>query len=191
MARPKEFDPDVALLAAMEAFWERGFEATSLSDLTACTGVQKASLYATYGDKRALFLAALDRYQDLGFAESFGRLDSAPSPRAALEQIFARARQPKEGRKGCLCVNTAIEMAPHDADVRQRLEKNMQRAEAAVARALERSKELREVRADLDAKATARFLVTSLYGLYVAAKISPGAKRLDDVARTVLSVLGP
>lgn len=191
MARPKEFDPDVALLAAMEAFWERGFEATSLSDLTACTGVQKASLYATYGDKRAFFLAALDRYQALGFDESFGRLADAESPRAVLEEIFARAGRPKEGRKGCLCVNTAIEMAPHDAEVRQRLEKHMQRAETAVTRALERSIDLGEVRASLDARATARFLVTSLYGLYVAAKIHPGAKRLDDAARLALSVLGP
>ena len=89
MGRPKEFDPDVALSAAMERFWEGGFEATSLSDITASTGVQKASLYATYGDKRQLFLTALSRYQAEGLARLQATFAAHATARDAFEAVFA------------------------------------------------------------------------------------------------------
>src|SRR5262245_53912189 len=112
MARPKEFDPDQALRAAMQRFWERGFEATSLQDLTDCTGVQKTSLYATYGDKRELFLKALGQYQADSFERSRQRLEADGSPVAAIRAFMAEvvksASSDQGCKRGCLFVNTAI-----------------------------------------------------------------------------------
>ena len=95
MARPKEFDPQTALTAAMEKFWESGFEATSLVDLTQCMGVQKASLYATYGDKRTLFVSALAQYQDYQTRREIER--NAAADNAAEQESLREARTDSTG----------------------------------------------------------------------------------------------
>ena len=127
MARPKEFDVEQALEAAMRAFWERGYEATSLSDLTEAMGVPKASLYATYGDKHRLFLAALARYSrhelDGLRAALAGR-----SPRAALEAVFAGAvssLDPRDSHRGCFVANSVAEVGPHDAEAAEILRRHV------------------------------------------------------------------
>src|SRR5262245_35751076 len=88
MSRPKSFSPDSALDAAMQAFWEKGYGATSLTDLTERMGVQKASLYGTFGDKRALFLAALGRYQDQGYERLRAALERPGPVRALVRGLF-------------------------------------------------------------------------------------------------------
>src|SRR5436190_22147629 len=111
MARPKEFDPQTALTAAMEKFWEGGYEATSLVDLTRCMGVQKASLYATYGDKRKLFITALTQYQEQHYQELLVGLRNATSVREFLREAllyWMREAASKDSARGCFCVNTAV-----------------------------------------------------------------------------------
>ncbi len=192
MGRPKEFDPDVALSAAMERFWEGGFEATSLSDITASTGVQKASLYATYGDKRQLFLTALSRYQDEGLARLQTTFAAHATARGAFEAVFAGIIADcasKDRSRGCLCVNTAVELGPRDPDVAAMLQAHARRVIALFAERLEQGKKDGEVDAGLDVQATARFLLVTIFGITVGGKTGLGARKLEEVAHVALAVI--
>jgi TetR/AcrR family transcriptional repressor of nem operon len=192
MARPKEFDPDVALGAAMEAFWEHGFDATSLSDITAATGVKKASLYATYGDKRRLFITALSRYQDEGLERVRAGLAAGGSVRESIRELFAgfvKECASKDRARGCLCVNTAVELGPRDEEISAMLLLQARRVTALFAEAIERGKERGEFSTGLDAQVTARFLLVTLYGLTVGGKTGFSSKKLDETVTVALSTL--
>ena len=121
MARSREFDEEVVLDAAMEYFWNWGYEATSVRDLIETTGLTGASLYNAFGDKRALFRAALDRYVESSIGERIRRCE-ALSPREAVarffEDILQRSLTDRQ-RKGCMLVNSALEIAPHDLEFRK------------------------------------------------------------------------
>lgn len=192
MARPKEFDPDVALGAAMEAFWEHGFDATSLADITAATGVKKASLYATYGDKRRLFITALSRYQDEGLERVRAGLAAGGTVRESIQELFAgyvKECASKDRSRGCLCVNTAVELGPRDEEIAGMLLLHARRVTALFAEAIERGKQQGEFAPRVDSQVTARFLLVALYGLTVGGKTGFSARKLDEVATAALSIL--
>src|ERR1700761_1204824 len=118
MPRPREFDETAALEAAMECFWRRGYEATSLRDLTASMGLTAPSLYNAFGDKQQLFSRALERYLDHTTRDRLHRLEQTLVPKAALHRFFAEIIEHSIGdrqRKGCFLVNSALEVAPHDS----------------------------------------------------------------------------
>jgi TetR/AcrR family transcriptional regulator, transcriptional repressor for nem operon len=191
MARPKEFDVDEALEAAMRTFWERGYGATSLLDLTEAMGVQKASLYATYGDKHSLFLAALKRYSDLERAELRAAL-AGGSPRAAIAAIFDGATsggEPASSRRGCFVANALAEVGRHDVEARAILREHIEELERLVSQALLRAQALGEIADAFDVRAAARLLVNTLYGIALLKKIEPGHPRLSDAAATALALL--
>ena len=194
MSRPKEFIPDVALEAAMEAFWERGYGATSVEELTARTGVQRASLYGTFGDKRHLFLAALARYQQEGLAQIRAVLETerpaAASLRAWFESVVGHATA-EGGGKGCLCVNTTVELAPHDPEIAASMRAYGAQVEAMFEACVRRGQQEGGVRADLEPRAAARFLATTMLGLAVTARAAPSREALTDVVRIALAALEP
>src|SRR5262245_24509956 len=113
MARPREFDDEAVLDAAIQCFWSRGYEATSVKDLIGKTGITAASLYNAFGDKRTLFRSALDHYVEDGIGERIRRCEIRP-PREAIgaffEEILSRSLSDRE-RKGCMLVNSALELA--------------------------------------------------------------------------------
>ncbi|HXM75638.1 MAG TPA: TetR/AcrR family transcriptional regulator, partial [Thermoanaerobaculia bacterium] len=116
MARTPEFDQEQVLDAALNAFWRKGYEATTLSDLLEATGLARQSLYNTFGDKRALFLTSLRRYADVGV----GRLSEAlegGSVRAAIRAVFEDTLNCPNPGHGCFLVNAATELLPRDAEV--------------------------------------------------------------------------
>lgn len=194
MARPKEFDPDEALAAVMQKFWERGYEATSLADITECTGVQKASLYATYGDKRKLFVTALARYQEEGRESLRIALSGTGSVRSAIEAVLMSAVKDASGKdrgRGCLCVNTSIEIGSRDPEIGEMLASHSRQVEALFEAALERGKARGEFAAGLDSATTGRFLLCTLYGLHVGGKGGFSAKKLKDVVGAALAILEP
>jgi len=119
MGRPREFDETEALEAAMGCFWRDGYEATSVRDLAACMGITSASLYNTFSDKRALFRQALHRYIERSTHERIHRLESTLPPkeaaRAFVNEIVERSLDDQD-RRGCLLVNSALEIALHDAE---------------------------------------------------------------------------
>lgn len=120
MARPREFDEVTALEAAIECFWQRGYEATSVRDLANKMGLSAPSLYNTYGDKHALFVQALERYLDHSTRARIERLEKSLPPKQAIrrfiEEIIERSVNDRE-RRGCFLINSALEVAPHDREL--------------------------------------------------------------------------
>lgn len=194
MARPKEFDAETALLRAMDLFWRQGFAATSLSQLVTCMGISRQSLYDTYGDKNRLFLAALDRYcADLA-AHLLGPLLKPGAGLAALHQasvalIDFLLAYPE--RRACLMVNSAMEMAPHDAAVAARAQAHWQGMEQAFAAALRNARARGEISSPEAPENLARFLVGMANGLIVAAKSGADRAALSDIARLGAGILQP
>jgi TetR/AcrR family transcriptional repressor of nem operon len=192
MARHKEFDRDEALHKAMEVFWLRGYEAASIQDLVEHMGINRQSLYDTFGDKHALFLQALDRYHEVESRKLFDLLEKPGSVKKALRQLFTGVVEGSlcdKERRGCLMNNTMSELAGRCKATAEKTCRNMAAIEDAFYRALLRGKkdgELKEVR---EPRAVARFLYSSFQGLVLMAKATQDRKTLEDVVKVTLSVL--
>ena len=192
MARPKEFDPDAAAQEAMEAFWERGYAATSVNDLLAEMGLNRGSLYGTFGDKKQLFLAALDKYDAQRAVEFRDMLEKPGSAKSALVDFVRMAAQcctSHQGRRGCLAGKAAMELAPHDKDVANWLKKFHRRNIDLVARTIARGQEQGEVARALDPRGAARFLLNAMAGLRLLGTMSPSESEVQDVVELTLKVL--
>lgn len=191
MARPKEFDVDEALQSALEVFWRKGYAATSMQDLVAAMGIQKASLYATFGDKHQLYLTALRRYQQETFEELTAHLAGATSPLRAItefvDEVFEHTA--KDGRRGCLCVNANIELAPHDGDVAEMLRQHHERMESLLAATLERARSLGEIPRKADPRALATFLLGIVVAINVLGKQRASRQQLQALRDQALAAL--
>jgi TetR/AcrR family transcriptional repressor of nem operon len=191
VARTKEFDPDVALRAALDLFWRQGYEATSMQDLVDHLNIGRASIYATFGTKNELYLRALTRYRDeLGgrYRTLFDGAGSALSAVRELIESTAREALTDPDRKGCFMINTAIERVPRDEGARRLVERGLDGLQATIADALTRAQEQGELGPYKDPQALARFLVTFLQGIRVMAHC-PEENRLTDAVDQALSVL--
>ena len=192
MARHKEFDRDEALQKAMEVFWSRGYEAASIQDLVEHMGINRQSLYDTFGDKHALFLQALDRYQEVESHKLFELLERPGPVKKALRQLFTGVVEGSfcDGeRRGCLMNNSMSELAGRCAATADKTCRNMKAMEGAFYRALLRGKKDGELKGVREPRAVARFLYSSLQGLVLMAKATQDRKALEDVVRVTLSVL--
>jgi len=190
MVRVKAFDPDQALDAAMRMFWQRGFEATSMRVLLDGMNIGRGSFYDTFGDKRTLFLASLDRFEKVRTSWINETLED--SGLEGIEEVFRRTIESLvefESRRGCLLTNTAVELAPHDPEVAARISRYIQRTEAAFERALIRARAAGEIPPDSDTKALSRFLVNNLHGMRVLARAGAERASLEDIARVALGAL--
>lgn len=117
LGRPRSFDPDAALRAALEVFWQQGYEATSLDDLNRAMGLSRSSFYAFFGSKHAVLMAAVRLYADERFAALTDRAESSPDPRAAIGAMLAVIADVDGGARGCLFVNAVAELAPGDDEL--------------------------------------------------------------------------
>lgn len=192
MARPKEFDVDDALHRALDVFWQKGYEATSMQDLVGAMGIQKASLYGTFGDKRELYLRALRSYQQESLAALEQRLGAPGSPKAAIGAfVLGLAAQActKMGKRGCFCVNANIELAPHDTEVATILRQHSERVEALFAAALRRAKAAGELPRGADCDQLATFLFGIVVAVNVLGKQAASRERMTALARQGLAAL--
>ncbi len=190
MVRAKAFDPDQALEAAMRMFWQRGFEATSMRDLLDGMSIGRGSFYDTFGDKRTIFLASLDRFEKVRTSWIDETLQD--SGLEGIEEVFRRTIEGLvefEPRRGCLLANTAVELAPHDPEVAAKISSYIQRTEAAFEEALIRARAAGEIPPDSDTTALARFLVNNLHGMRVLARAGAERASLEDIARVALGAL--
>jgi TetR/AcrR family transcriptional repressor of nem operon len=192
MARHKEFDRDEALHRAMEVFWSRGYGATSVGDLVEHMGINRQSLYDTFGDKHSLYLQALDRYREVEGRKMFELLEQPGSVKRALRQLFDGVVECALGggeRRGCFVGNATSELAGRCRETAEKACGNMAAAEEALYRALLRGKRAGEIKGVRDPRAVARFLYSSLQGLQLMSKATRNRKTLEDVVRVTLSVL--
>ncbi|RFS81633.1 TetR/AcrR family transcriptional regulator [Actinomadura spongiicola] len=191
MARAKEFDPDEALRRALELFWERGYEATSMADLVACLGVARASIYATFGGKHELYLKALERYlrtTDPAIAEALSRPGPVlPQVRRLIEDYAEQSFRGRP-RNGCFVVNTAVELAARDPEAARLVEASWTFLEASLTSALTRARAQGELPGDRDPRSLARFLVVFFQGLRVLGRAPGDDDRLRDATREALAL---
>jgi TetR/AcrR family transcriptional repressor of nem operon len=192
VARPKEFERDVVLDRAVQVFWARGYEATSIQHLVDRMGIQRASLYATFGDKRGLFLAAIDRYDEAVTAKLLAALEQAGSGKAAIRRFFrlkVEAALERGRPRGCLVTNSAAELGARDRGTASRIGAVLKKIEAGFHRAVIRAQETGEIDRAKNPRALARFLTSSAQGLSVMAKASPDRAVLEDIVEVILAAL--
>lgn len=192
MARPRQFEPDKALAQMLEQFWKQGYQATSLDDLTRATGIKKPSLYLQFGDKREVFLQVLHLY----FSQMEDRiclaLHASPSPLGGIRQalqVWVDQHHADMDHKGCLAVNAALELAPQDPALAKLVQDMLVGLESQFAHTLQKAKEQGELSADTDPEKLARFLVGSVQGVHVMARLGAPASHLQDHLEGMLLTL--
>ena len=191
MARPKEFDRDEVLHVALAVFHRQGYEATSMQDLVDEMGIGRGSMYETFGNKRALFEAALARYADMMASGILTRLDSADNPVNAIarhlrEMTATTAAAPSTG---CFLGNTCVELAPHDPDIANMCRRSMARLEKGFRCALQRAQDNGQLPPDKSPQKLARFLVGVIQGLAVLGKGNAPRATLRDMAEVSIAAM--
>ncbi|MES5957252.1 TetR/AcrR family transcriptional regulator [Bacillus fungorum] len=192
MARTREFDEDQVLDAAMQLFWEKGYEATSLSDLTSRMGIQRPSIYSTFGDKKELFEAALRRYTMSRASDIRNRLQSHSSVKEAFSIFFADVVNEEYAgdlSKGCFCINTMVELAPHDERFEILTREHQMYLAVIFQETIERGIQSGELEFNTDAKSLAQALIVALIGLTVMMKSRPKRSFVDNVIAATLTLL--
>ena len=185
----KNFDVGETLEKAMQTFWAHGYEATSMQDLVDCTGVNRGSLYATYGDKRTLFLAALRMYDEKMRRQLLTDIEARYQPREAIRrmfEVFLANVSERGGNRGCFLTNTALELASHDAEAGQLVAHAQKEIEAFFARMIRKAKKQGKMPAHVKPTATARGLLASLIGLVVLTRSRPEKLLLQGIAGDAL-----
>ena len=191
MARTKAFDPTRALNRALETFWQHGYEATSMEMLLNATGLSRSSLYNTFGDKQTLYSTALSQYFEQASAENEQMASNHNTVIAALQARFDALifSVYEGGRRGCFIVNTAVELAPHNATIGETVRTAFDGSTQGFHDMLQSGVERGEFSAELNPQSMARFLFNTYCGLQVQAKAGQPEAVLRDVANTTLAFL--
>jgi TetR/AcrR family transcriptional repressor of nem operon len=192
MTRLKEFDETRALDAAVDCFWQHGYAATSVRDLAGAMRIGGPSLYNAYGDKRTLFTRSLERYASRSMRERIARLEERHQPKQAIRAFIAEIidRSLKDpDRKGCLLVNSALDVAPHDAEIGAVVAGYLDEIRGFFRRNLEAARRAGAVPRGLDPDRVAGHLLGVVAGIRVLARTGAGRRVLEDVARPALELL--
>lgn len=191
-ARPREFKDTAVIDAAMEVFWEHGFEASSTEELCKQTGLGRGSLYNAFGSKHALYEKALSRYQELGIQAQVEMLEGPGLAKNRLRALMEWAiDQDFHGaeRRGCLAINAAIERGSKDAAVARLVGGHVERLEQALCRVIAEGQRSGEITSQRPALELARFFLSSYYGLRVLGKVVENRDVLADVVEGTLAAL--
>jgi len=181
LGRPRRFDRETALIAAMRTFWAQGYEGTSIQDLVAAMGINKPSLYATFGCKEEVFREAVELYDRLEGRATTQSLAEAATAREAVETMLlanARAYTETEGPRGCMIVLSSLLGAPENAGVRAFLAKNRLDGEAALRVRLAEGVAQGDLAPSADLDRLAAFYTTVLEGLSIQARDGASAEKL-------------
>jgi TetR/AcrR family transcriptional repressor of nem operon len=193
MARPKEFDTDVALDEAMDLFWSKGYEATSMSDLVEHLGLARQSVYDTFGDKHAIYIAALRRYCEQRLAWMAPLFRSERPVRAILREYLEHAIEwglQGEQPRGCMLINAAVGLPHEDEEARNLVADTMKTGGREMVAMLQRAQERGEIGMHQNPSALARFFASVMTGILVLSKTTRNRQALQDVAEVALKTLG-
>jgi TetR/AcrR family transcriptional repressor of nem operon len=191
MPRPREFDEPIVLEAAMRCFWHRGYEQTSMRDLAEEMGITSASIYNTFGDKRSLYRRALDYYLENSVRDRVARLTPlppVPALRAFFDEIVERSVTDKQ-RRGCMLVNSALEMAPYDPEFQKLVADEMIFLESFFLRCIAEGQQDGTIISKRPAGELAKVLLSVLLGIRVLARTRPQRTVLESAASGALSLL--
>ena len=188
--RPREFDPDVALAAALRVFWQQGYEGASLAMLTDAMGIAKPSLYSCFGNKEALFKQALELYEREKLAY-IGAAIEAPTARGVAERLLrgavdthANAQDPQ----GCMGVMSMIGCKAEDASIRDHVIERRKSSETALIERFERAKAEGDLSPSVDPATLARYIITVIQGMQVRAQAGAPREELEGIVDLFLAV---
>jgi TetR/AcrR family transcriptional repressor of nem operon len=188
----KQFDVDAALTRAMEAFWSNGYEATSTQDLLERMGINRGSLYDTFGSKRSLFLEALRHYQATYQGPRIAAAARGRTPRETISLLFDSLVSEALGdteRCGCLLVNTALELAPHDEEIAGIVAEGLRGIETFFRDTIERGRKTGDIPGRVDAVEVSRALLGLMIGMRVLARSRPDRSLLGSIAAQATALL--
>lgn len=192
MSRTKAFDEKAILDKAMQLFWCKGYNATSVQDLVADLGISRSSLYDTFGDKHQLYIAALQQYRRQMGGAMMGMISQSTDIRQTLRDLFDMAVRESISdklQKGCFMVNSTVELAAWHPDIAEIARKNMDDVEEAFYQAILKGQQNEQISKKNDARALARFLFNTINGLRVSAKSGSRPDTFRDIVNVSLSVL--
>jgi AcrR family transcriptional regulator len=191
--RPRAYDADTAIAQAMSAFWQFGYSATSLDQLSDATDMNRPSLYAAFGDKRALYLQTLDRYTERskdGIAKAFDpQLSLAEGLQRFYDYALASYLPSGDPARGCYLIGTAVTEALGDEEVRNRLASALREFEQMVAARIEQAQEAGEIDAAADPQALAMIALAVLYSMAIRARAGESRTVLRSVAATAIDLI--
>ena len=191
MARPKAFDKDEALAAAMGVFWRSGYKRASLDVLLKAMGISKQSLYDTFGDKRGLYLKALAHYREQTLTSMRTLFASVGSARDAFSRLLLglSAESEEQHARGCLLLSANLERETNDVVIAQFLLENQAAVEKILADAITRGQARGELSKTLDPQPVARFFAVTIQGMRAMARLKSDRRALRQVARVALAAL--
>jgi AcrR family transcriptional regulator len=190
MARPRNFDEERAVEAAMRAFWTAGYEATSTQDLCEATGLGRSSIYNTFKSKHDLFERALRRYMELKAVDYTALLEGTGTVREKIAELLRRMIEDETGDGlGCLVVNTGIELAPRDPEIAALLERDYRRRLDILRSTFRAGQRAGEIEPDRDPAELAHFVIATIGGIRVSARSGLGRDALEAVANAALRAI--
>lgn len=192
MARTKDFDEADVLAKAIHLFWQKGYNGTSMQDLVDTLGISRSSLYDTFGDKRKLYLKALESYKQAETANRAKIFDKSIPARTAIRQLLdlITLEQIRDKQhKGCFLVNSTVETAPNDKEVNKILCENDREIENALHEVIQRGQHSGEISSRRDARALARFIFNNIIGMRVSGKLATDKSIFEDTIQLTMSVL--
>ena len=185
MPRHEQFDTDDVLMRAMNLFWRQGYRATSMTDLAKVMGLGRASIYSEFGNKHGLFVRALRHYDKVWRENWLADLTKSSSPRQAILDVFEAAIDAclaDGSRDGCLLINTALELSPHDPEVADIVTRAFTEMEAFFRTSVERGKALGEIRDTVAEERTA----SALLGLFIGLRVLVRSRPEEPLLRSIM-----
>lgn len=192
MGRPKGFSESDALEKALEIFWQRGYQGVGLTELLRAMGIARQSLYDTFGNKRELFIKAIEHYRDTRLAGALALLEREGSPKQNVKDVvrfFEQLALDKRAR-GCLVANALVELGPHDPEIRELLTRTLGLLENGIVKALRKAQRVGELPAERSPRALARALTNALIGMAVTGKMALSRSTVEDIYTGTLTMLG-
>jgi AcrR family transcriptional regulator len=186
--RPREFDVEEALAAALRVFWQKGYDGASLTDLTDAMGITRPSLYAAFGNKEALFKQALDLYESEKLAYVRSALQ-APTARGVAERMLeGTIRNITSECRGCLGVMASVHCSNQESPIRQDVNARAQAARSAVVERMQRAIDAGDFTIPVEAEAMTRYLIALMQGISVQAGAGASREELQHVAEAALAI---
>ena len=192
MARPKTFEREEILEKAMNLFWKQGYHATSMDDLVKYVGINRASIYNSFGNKKAIFNQAFAHYRQINLQRLKDLFESQSSIKEGFQQLFAQTIsncQQDGEKKGCFVVNNVTELANKDPEMYSLLVQNKKEVEELFAIYLREGQKKGDISQTHQVEDLASFLFTVYSGLKVMEKLQPTPANLKGMISTALSVL--
>ena len=191
MARPVEFDRKNVIDCVVKLFWERGYEATSMKNICEVTGLQPGSLYAAFGNKRALFLTAIDTYFEESIENLKALLTGEGTPLQRIRELFMYTvgNTCRKDSHGCMLINALLETPADDDELRKHIARMFPVLELAIKDVLIEAAACGELAAGKDPAIQAKLLINNIYGLRVYSKLQPKGPAMTEMVEDLISSL--